>query len=66
MTVVKKTNVYRTVPSGRAVYVGLSVADGITGGRWHTDGPGIGSGAKGPAGEQVQKMDQAVWGQTKA
>lgn len=36
----------------RAVYVGLSVADGITGGRWHTDGPGIRSGARGPLGNR--------------
>lgn len=56
MTVLKETNDYRMIPTqewlGELCTWPLSVADGITGGRWHTDGPGIGSGARGPLGNR--------------
>lgn len=51
MTVLKKANVYDTNTRELCSWA-LSVADGITGGRWHTDGPGIGSGARGPLGNR--------------
>lgn len=56
MTVLKETNVYRMISTqeqlGELCTWPLSVADGITGRRWHTDGPGIGSGARGPLGNR--------------
>lgn len=52
MTVLKETNVYRMIPTQELCTWPLSVADGITGGRWHADGPGIGSGARGPLGNR--------------